>query len=93
MDEAGVDCAVNCPAIWDAAAVDYAVEAAVAHPSRFATLGSFPLDDSASPQTVDSLLSRPGMLGLRFVMVAPAQAAIQSDQLQMLAYGCDCESV
>ena len=44
MDEAGVDRAVNCPALWDPNANDYAVQAALAHPDRFATMGWFPLD-------------------------------------------------
>ncbi|GLX97164.1 amidohydrolase family protein [Herbidospora sp. NBRC 101105] len=71
MDEAGVDRAVNCPAIWDAAANDYAVEAAVRHPDRFATLGWFPLDASADESLVDTWLAKPGMLGLRFVLMEP----------------------
>lgn len=71
MDEAGVDRAVNCPAIWDPAANDYAVEAARRHPRRFATMGWFPLDGSADESLVDLWLAKPGMLGLRFVLWAP----------------------
>ncbi|MBL7501975.1 amidohydrolase family protein [Frankia sp. CNm7] len=71
MDQAGVDRAVNCPAIWDAGANDYAVEAAQSHPERFATLGWFSLDDSADESLVDRWLAKPGMLGLRFVLVMP----------------------
>lgn len=71
MDEAGVDRAVNCPAIWDPHANDYAVEAAIRHPDRFATLGWFPLDAAAGPASVDDLLARPGMLGMRFMLAAP----------------------
>lgn len=71
MDEAGVDAAINCPAIWDAQANDYAELAARAHPARFATLGWFPLDPTANEATVDACLRRTGVLGLRFVMVSP----------------------
>lgn len=71
MDEAGIDRAVNCPAIWDPNANGYAVEAATRHPDRFATLGWFPLDAAAGPASVGELLTRPGMLGLRFVLAAP----------------------
>ncbi|MFD9391389.1 amidohydrolase family protein [Streptomyces sp. NPDC060000] len=71
MDEAGVDRAVNCPAIWDADANDYAVEAAKHHPERFATLGWFPLDETADESLVDAWLDKPGMLGLRFMLAAP----------------------
>ena len=71
MDEAGVDRAVNCPAIWDPHANDYAVEAATRHPDRFASLGWFPLTGTAHPAAVDELLARPGMLGMRFMLIAP----------------------
>jgi predicted TIM-barrel fold metal-dependent hydrolase len=71
MDEAGVDRAVNCPAIWDSGANDYAVEAAQRHPERFATLGWFPLDETADESLVDTWLDNPGMLGLRFVLAMP----------------------
>jgi len=71
MDEAGVDRAVNCPAIWDPYANDYAVEAATRHPDRFASLGWFPLTGTAHPAAVDELLTRPGMLGMRFMLIAP----------------------
>ncbi|MGI8335135.1 amidohydrolase family protein [Actinomadura scrupuli] len=71
MDEAGVDRVVNCPAIWDADANDYAVEAATRHPGRFATLGWFPLTTAPDPAAVEALLARPGMLGLRFVLASP----------------------
>jgi predicted TIM-barrel fold metal-dependent hydrolase len=76
MDEAGVDRAVNCPAIWDADANDYAVEAARRYPDRFATLGWFPLDESANGSLVDLWLDRPGMLGLRFIVMAPDISAL-----------------
>jgi predicted TIM-barrel fold metal-dependent hydrolase len=71
MDEAGVGRAVNCPAIWDADANDYAVEAAKHYPARFATLGWFPLDETADESLVDAWLDKPGMLGLRFMLAAP----------------------
>jgi predicted TIM-barrel fold metal-dependent hydrolase len=75
MDEAGVHRAVNCPAIWDPVANDYAVEAALAHPDRFATLGWFPLDTPTAPEVLDAFLARPGMLGLRFVLSSPERGA------------------
>lgn len=71
MDEAGITRAVNCPAIWDAGAMDYAIEAARLHPQRFATLGWFPLDASADESVIEHWLAQPGMLGLRFVMASP----------------------
>ncbi|MER6394770.1 amidohydrolase family protein [Kitasatospora sp. NPDC001603] len=74
MDQAGVDRAVNCPAIWDPEANDYAVQAALAHPDRFATMGWFPLDGTADASVVDAWLDKPGMLGLRFMLAAPEMA-------------------
>ncbi len=71
MDEAGVDRVVNCPAIWDPAANDYSVEAALARPDRFATMGWFPLDAPGDVSLVEDWMSKPGMLGLRFVLYAP----------------------
>lgn len=71
MDAAGVDRVVNCPAIWDPSANDYAVEASTQYPDRFATLGWFPLDGPADPTQVERLLERPGMLGMRFMMIDP----------------------
>lgn len=69
MAAAGVDRAVNCPALWDPNANDYAVEAATAYPDRFATMGWFDLARPADDAFLVAFLARPGMLGLRFVLV------------------------
>lgn len=71
MDEAGIDRAVNHPAVWDAGSNAYAVEAARLHPDRFATLGWFPLTAHADEALVDRWLEMPGMLGLRFMLATP----------------------
>ena len=71
MDAAGIDRAVNCPAIWDPTSNEYAVAAARRHPDRFATLGWIPLSGDADVPAVDALLEQPGMLGLRFVLGMP----------------------
>lgn len=71
MDAAGVARAINCPAIWDADANDYAVRCATAHPTRLATLGWFPIDTQQDDAFVHAFLDRPGMLGLRFVVMQP----------------------
>lgn len=72
MDDAGIDSALNHPPDWDADAMDYAAEAARAHPDRFATLGRFALGDDPSPECVEATMAQPGMLGLRFVLPLPA---------------------
>ncbi|WP_372984761.1 amidohydrolase [Microbacterium sp.] len=85
MDAAGIARAVNCPAIWDASANDYSIEAATAHPDRFATMGWFALDGSTNAATVDEWLAKPGMHGLRFVLYAPeAGPMLQSGALDWL---------
>ncbi|MEJ0015219.1 MAG: amidohydrolase family protein [Acetobacteraceae bacterium] len=71
MDEAGVDAAVICPPMWDPDSNELAVEAARAHPDRFAVMGWFPLDRPESRALVDTWKQRPGMLGLRFYFVQP----------------------
>ena len=85
MDAAGVDRVVNCPAIWDPASNDYAVEAVRRHPDRFATLGWFPLDGAANEAMVDRWMEKPGMLGLRFVLLTPdTWARVVSGELDWL---------
>ena len=85
MDAAGIDRAVNCPAVWDPGSNDYAVEAARLHPDRFATLGWFPLDDTAGPARIDEWLTKPGMLGLRFIIATPeAWAKFDAGELDWL---------
>lgn len=71
MDAAGIDRALNHPPMWDPDSNELAVEAASAHPDRFATLGWFPLDRPQSRSLVDTWKSRPGMLGLRFYFNQP----------------------
>jgi predicted TIM-barrel fold metal-dependent hydrolase len=68
MDAAGVDRAINCPAIWDPEANAYAVESARLHPDRFATLGWFNLLREPDSRFLDEFVEQPGMLGLRFII-------------------------
>ena len=55
------------------------LEAARRHPDRFAILGSFKLDDPASAALIDGWTDRPGMLGLRFTFMPPAEDAWLTD--------------
>jgi predicted TIM-barrel fold metal-dependent hydrolase len=80
MDAAGVDAAlIHPPASWDPNSNELAVEAARAHPNRFAILGNFPLDKPESRALIDGWKSRPGMLGLRFVFLQPHQKTWPTD--------------
>jgi predicted TIM-barrel fold metal-dependent hydrolase len=74
MDEAGVDAAIIHPPIsWDPTSNELAIEAARAHPERFAILGQFAIDDPASRGLIDGWTKQPGMLGLRFGLIKPEQ--------------------
>jgi len=72
MDEAGVDGAILHPPLsWDPDSNEQAIEAAIAHPDRFAILAYPPLDRPDSRQLVASIKERPGVLGLRFYFSQP----------------------
>jgi len=60
MDAAGVDRAVIHPVMWDPDSNELAVEAARAHPDRFAIMGWFYLDDAEQRIALDRWKSRPG---------------------------------
>src|SRR3989454_4642108 len=79
MDEGGVDAAVIHPPGWDPNSNALAVEAAKQHPNRFAILANFPLDRPESKTMIDSIKSRPGVLGLRFALLQPNQQTWLSD--------------
>lgn len=79
MDEAGVDAAVLHPPSWDPESNEISVEAAKAHPKRFAILGRLPLDEKASRERIKTWKERPGMLGLRCTFLQPHQASWPTD--------------
>ncbi|MCW5747746.1 MAG: hypothetical protein KIT36_16275, partial [Alphaproteobacteria bacterium] len=74
MDAAGVDAAlIHPPLSWDPDANAVAVAAARRYPERFAVMGQFPLDRFESRGLVDGWRQQPGMMGLRYALVAPEQ--------------------
>jgi predicted TIM-barrel fold metal-dependent hydrolase len=79
MAAAGVDRAVLHPPSWDVDSNELSVEAARAHPDRFAILGRFALDRPESRGLVAGWKSRPGMLGLRFTFLQPHQKSWPHD--------------
>lgn len=85
MKEAGVDAVINHPATWDPGSNDYGVEASMRHPDKFATLGWFPLDETANESRVEEWLAKPGMLGLRFILALPENSErFETDALDWL---------
>src|SRR5947208_5586056 len=80
MDAGGVDAAILTPHTpWDPSANELCMEAARAHPDRFAILGNFPLDKPESRARVDTWKQRPGMLGCRFTFIGPDQSTWPTD--------------
>ena len=80
MAAGGVDAAILTPHTpWDPNANELCMEAARAHPDRFAILGNFPLDKPESRALVDTWKQRPGMLGCRFTFIGPDQSQWPTD--------------
>jgi predicted TIM-barrel fold metal-dependent hydrolase len=80
MTQAGVDAAIIHPPSWDPRSNEVAVEAARAHPDRFAILGHVPLDQPESSRTLlGTWKTSPGMVGLRYALVRPEQQTWHED--------------
>ncbi|HVH75946.1 MAG TPA: amidohydrolase family protein [Stellaceae bacterium] len=79
MDAGGVDAALIHPPGWDANSGAIAEAAAKTYPNRFAILGNFPLDKPESRGLIEGWKKRPGMLGLRFALLAPHQRTWPTD--------------
>ena len=72
MDAAGVDAAIlHPPASWDPDSNEQCIEAAEAHPKRFAILANPPLDRPESRSLIAEWKKRPGVLGYRFYFGKP----------------------
>jgi predicted TIM-barrel fold metal-dependent hydrolase len=79
MDAGGVDAALIHPPGWDPDSGAVAEAAAAKYPNRFAILGQFPLDRPESRDLIAGWKRRPGMLGLRFALLAPHQQSWPTD--------------
>jgi predicted TIM-barrel fold metal-dependent hydrolase len=90
MDAAGVDRAVIVPPTWVGENNATALEAAAAHPSRFAVMGRF---DPGAPDARDRLqgwLQQPGMLGIRLTFqISPFREALDNGSLDW--FWAECE--
>jgi predicted TIM-barrel fold metal-dependent hydrolase len=73
MDAAGVDGAILHPPSWDPVSNPLSIQAVQDYPGKFAILGNFPLDVPENRALVPGWTEQPGMVGLRFAMVSPAQ--------------------
>jgi predicted TIM-barrel fold metal-dependent hydrolase len=77
MDQAGVNGAVLHPPAesWDPRSNELAVAAVKTYPDKFAIIGWFPLDRPEERQRIETWKQRPGMLGLRWSLTQPDEAA------------------
>ena len=66
MDKAGVDRALLVPPSWEGDRNDLALEAAQAHPDRYAVMGRFDPDAPGARGQVADWKKQKGMLGMRF---------------------------
>jgi predicted TIM-barrel fold metal-dependent hydrolase len=74
MDEAGVDAAlIHPPASWDPDSNALALEAVRKYPDRFAVMGQFDLDKPENRNLVRGWRNQPGMMGLRWPLLAEDQ--------------------
>jgi predicted TIM-barrel fold metal-dependent hydrolase len=71
MNEAGVDRVVIVPPSWEGDRNDLAIEAAIEHPNRYATMGRLDPQDPKSRGLIAKWREQPGMLGLRFTFHIP----------------------
>ena len=71
MNEAGVNRVVIVPPSWEGDRNDLAIEAGIAHPDRFATMGRLDPQDRKSRGLITKWREQPGMLGLRFTFHIP----------------------
>ena len=71
MDDAGVDRAVLIPPSWEGDYNDVVLEAAQAHPNRFAAMGRLAVESPESRARVPGWKNQPGMLGIRLTFHIP----------------------
>jgi predicted TIM-barrel fold metal-dependent hydrolase len=80
MDQAEVDAALIHPPLgWDPDSNTMAIEAARKYPNRFAVLGQFRLDVPENRKLIHGWRNQPGMMGLRWPFLQPAQRKMLLD--------------
>jgi predicted TIM-barrel fold metal-dependent hydrolase len=80
MDAAGVDAAlIHPPGGWDPDSNAIAIEAARKYPDRFAIMGQFALDVPENRKLIRGWRNQPGMVGLRWPFLQPAQQKMLMD--------------
>lgn len=88
MDAAGVDRVIIVPPSWEGDRNDLAIEAHVAHPIRFATMGRLDPEDASSRPRIATWRTQPGMLGLRFTFHIPPLVRLLTEGHMASALPC-----
>jgi L-fuconolactonase len=90
MDAAGVSRAILVPPFLDGDRNDLVLQAARAHPRRFAAMGRVDLEDPSSRELVPRWREQPGMLGFRYSFHRPALATLLAEnRIEWLWEGCE----
>jgi predicted TIM-barrel fold metal-dependent hydrolase len=84
MDAAGVTRAILVAPSWDDDRNDFVLEAARAHPDRFAVMGRFNPEAPGARERVDTWLEEPGMLGMRCTFTLQQKAALLEGHVEWL---------
>jgi predicted TIM-barrel fold metal-dependent hydrolase len=79
MDEAGIDRAIIVPVSWDPLGNHPAIQAAQAHPDRFAVMGLLNIAQPRNEALIDGWKKQPGMLGVRLFLGTPQATAALKD--------------
>jgi predicted TIM-barrel fold metal-dependent hydrolase len=79
MDAAGVQRAILVPPFWDGDRHDLVLNAARAHPDRFAVMGRPNIEGPGAPELIRTWREQPGMLGCRFSFNRPHQVAMLNE--------------
>jgi predicted TIM-barrel fold metal-dependent hydrolase len=84
MDAAGVARALLVAPSWDDDRNDYVLEAARAHPDRFAVMGRFNPEAPGAREQIEGWLSEPGMLGMRCTFTLQQKSALLEGRVDWL---------
>jgi predicted TIM-barrel fold metal-dependent hydrolase len=76
MDRVGVDRAVLVPPSWVGEQNEDACAEARAHPTRFAVMGRFNVEERCDPEVIRSWRQQDGMLGMRLTFHDPAHGEL-----------------
>jgi predicted TIM-barrel fold metal-dependent hydrolase len=94
MDAAGVDRAIIVPPTWVGENNATALEAAAAHPTRFAVMGRFDLGAPDARDQLQGWLGQPHMLGIRLTFqISPFREMLDDGSLDWFWAACERQGI